>query len=104
LKTYLFISFAKSFENVVEKPHFEAISFWIKEKIFTSLEIEKAKACLKLSKEDQATFSKMHKGIYPVNNKWGESGWTYFEIEILNEELVFEALEDAYNEVSKAKK
>jgi hypothetical protein len=98
-----FREFALSFENVEEKPHFEATSFRINGKIFASLEIEKLKACLKFSLENQNYFTNIDKAIYPVDNYWGKSGWTYVEIKNIREELLIEALENAYKEVSKSK-
>ena len=66
IKEEKFREFAMSFENVEEKPHFEATSFRIQNKIFTSLEIEKLKACLKFSVENQNYFSNIDKEIYPL--------------------------------------
>lgn len=95
---------ALSFENTEEKPHFDATSFRIGGKIFASLEIEKAKACLKFTVEDQTEFCTFDKAIYPVDNHWGKSGWTYIDINEIREELLTEALETAYKTVSKNKR
>jgi hypothetical protein len=34
--------------------------------------------------------------VYPVPNKWGEKGWTTFELSDLPEDVVLAALELAY--------
>ncbi len=52
VETEKFRTLSLSFPNVEEKPHFDAISFRIDEKIFASLEIEKSKACLKLNVDE----------------------------------------------------
>lgn len=98
-----FRELALSFANVVELPHFEATSFRINGKIFASLEVDKAKACLKFSLEDQTQFCSYDKAIYPVDNNWGQKGWTYIDIHNIREELIVDALECAYKEVTKSK-
>ncbi len=103
VETETFRKMALSFPDTVEQPHFEATSFRIMGKIFASLEIEKNKACLKFSPTDQEQFCSFDKAIYPVDNRWGKSGWTYIDIDKIREELMFEALESAYNEVTKKK-
>ncbi len=102
--TETFRQFALSFADTVEKPHFDATSFRINGKIFCSLEIEKQKACLKLSLEDQHQFCSIAESIYPVDNNWGKSGWTYIDIDKIEEDLLVEALTSSYREVSKPKK
>ena len=58
-----------------------------------------------LSKADQTSFSKLNKKhIYPVSNKWGEHGWTTFEITHLDRAVIQTALESAYNAVIADKK
>jgi hypothetical protein len=39
------------------------------------------------------------KNIYPLSNKWGEGGWTTFEITKVDREIIFAALETAYQDV-----
>ncbi len=96
-----FRALALSFENAEENPHFSAPSFRINGKIFASLEIEKAKACLKLNVEDQTEFCTFDKAIYPVDNHWGKSGWTYINVNRIREELLIEILATAYKTVLK---
>lgn len=104
IDTETFRQLALSFADTVEQPHFEATSFRINGKIFASLEIEKAKACLKFSLDDQQQFCSFDKAIYPVDNHWGKSGWTYIDISKIREDLLVDALSSAYKEVTKTKK
>ncbi len=99
--TETFRTLALSFENAEEKTHFNVPSFRINGKIFAPLEIEKAKACLKLTVEDQTEFCTFYKAICPVDNHWGKSGWTYIDINHIRKELLIEILETAYKTVSK---
>jgi predicted DNA-binding protein (MmcQ/YjbR family) len=98
-----FTELALSFANAIEAPHFKDTSFKVNKKIFASLEKEKSLACIKLSKADQEDFCKMHKAIYPVNNHWGKSGWTYIELSKVDESILVEAVSAAYKEVSNKK-
>ena len=99
-----FRQLALAHPNSTEQPHFEKTSFRIKKKIFATLDLKKNHATLKLSEADQDIFSLVDKNaIYPVPNKWGQQGWTVFELEKTQEELMQDALEKAYNEVSKKK-
>jgi hypothetical protein len=42
--------------------------------------------------------------VYPLPNKWGENGWTTFEIPKAEREVILAALEVAYQDVIKEKK
>jgi predicted DNA-binding protein (MmcQ/YjbR family) len=98
-----FRQFALSFADTNEQPHFDATSFRVNGKIFASLEINKRKACLKFSPDDQQQFCSFDKAIYPVDNHWGKSGWTYIDIDKIREDLLVDALTSAYKEVSQSK-
>ncbi len=101
--TETFRQFALSFADTAELPHFDATSFRVNGKIFASLEIDKQKACLKFSLDDQQQFCSFDKAIYPVDNHWGKSGWTYIDINKIREDLLFDALTSAYKGVSQSK-
>lgn len=97
-----FRNLALSFSGATEQPHFEKTSFRIRKKIFATLDLKKQSATLKLSEPDQDIFSLVDKtAIYPVPNKWGQQGWTVFELDKLPEELMQDALGKAYGEVAK---
>lgn len=58
---------------------------------------------MKLTVADQKAFCKLdEKNVYPVPNKWGESGWT-FKIAKAEREVILAALEIAYQDVVKLK-
>lgn len=103
IDTETFRQLALSFANTVEKPHFDSTSFRVNGKIFASLEIDKAKACLKFSPDEQQEFCSFDKAIYPVDNHWGKSGWTYIDINKISEDLLADALSCAYKQVTKTK-
>lgn len=95
---------ALSFPDAVEQPHFEKTSFRAKKKIFATYSKHEHRACLKLSETDQSIFCSFNKAlIYPVPNKWGQQGWTLFELNQLEKEMIEAALETAFKEVSKKK-
>lgn len=92
---------ALSFPEATEEPHFEKTSFRIKKKIFASFDEKHNRACIKLSEVDQNVFSSFDRTIiYPVPNKFGTQGWTFIEMDRVNEEMFEDALTTAYCEVA----
>jgi predicted DNA-binding protein (MmcQ/YjbR family) len=92
-----FRKLAQSFHESEEVPHFEKPSFRVKKKIFATLHSDSNKAVLKLDLINQHVFMGINsKEIYPVKGAWGKQGWTFFELEELPEELVYDALSIAY--------
>ncbi|GBF40614.1 MmcQ/YjbR family DNA-binding protein [Leptospira johnsonii] len=64
-----------------EEPHFEKISFRVSKKIFATVDQENKKIVLKFDQNDQEFFSSASKGsVYPIENKWGQQGWTCVEM------------------------
>lgn len=100
-----FRNLALSFPGTEEAPHFDRAAFKvIKKRIFATLHEPDGTANVKFSEIDQAVFCSFDKNaVYPVPNKWGQQGWTTFELAQLPTELVFDALETAYKEVLKPK-
>ena len=95
---------ALSFEEALELPHFENISFRVKKKIFATLNKVENRACLKLSLIDQEVFSTTNPGIiYPVPNKWGKQGWTLVDIRKVKKPVFKDAITCAYCNVAPAK-
>lgn len=96
---------ALSFPDTVEQPHFEKTSFRTKKKIFATLAVEKKLAFIKLSPVDQSVFCAFDKTvIYPVDNKWGQQGWTVINLQKVRKDMLLDALTVAYNEVVKTKR
>lgn len=89
---------ALSFPESTEEPHFEKTSFRVKKKIFVSYSAAENRACFKLSDIDQSVFATIDaKHIYPVPNKWGKQGWTFFQLDILADDILIDALKRAYH-------
>ena len=94
---------ASSFPEVTVEPHFEKISFRVRNKIFLTYEEQTNKATVKLSIENQDLFSFAQEGIFPVNNKWGKQGWTHLELDKIAEKALHSILISAYCEVAPKK-
>jgi hypothetical protein len=96
-----FQKLAIAFPEVEVAPHFEKISFRVRKKIFATLDVANKRVCMKLSEVDQSVFSTKDKTIvYPVPNKWGKAGWTFFELSKVKKNLCIDALQTAYRGVS----
>jgi predicted DNA-binding protein (MmcQ/YjbR family) len=97
----VFQRLAMALPEVEEAPHFDKISFRIRKKIFATLDVSNKRVCMKLSDIDQSVFSAKDKVIvYPVPNKWGKLGWTFFELSKVNKSLCMDALQTAYCQVA----
>jgi predicted DNA-binding protein (MmcQ/YjbR family) len=101
-----FTELALSFPHTIAAPHFERTAFKVAGKrIFATLHEESETANIKFSPADQSVYSLIDKeAIYPVNNKWGLQGWTTFQLARVDNQLMLDALNTAYNEVLKGKK
>jgi len=101
MTTATFVELALSFPETEEKPHFDRRAYKVPGKrIFATLHEPTHSVNMKLSLEEQKTFCAFEEGgIYPVANKWGEQGWTTFELRGLPKEIVQEALDSAYQSV-----
>jgi hypothetical protein len=100
-----FTDLALSFPGTESCPHFERTGFKIiKKRMFATYLEKDNSANIFLMPEEQKIFCKMHTGIYPVPNKWGEKGATTFELDKVPREILAEALLSAYNDVLSPKK
>ncbi len=92
-----FKSIALSFPESEEHPHFENLAYKVKKKIFVTLNEKEKRACVKLSEIDQSTFCSFNKNIiYPVPNKWGKQGWTNINLQLIEKEMLTDAITTAY--------
>lgn len=100
-----FFDMCHSFPGVEQNPHFERTAFKVTGKrIFATYHSPSNSANIVLSPTEQHTFCEYEGGaIYPVPNKWGEKGWTTFELKSIPPELVLEALNLAYELAKKSK-
>jgi predicted DNA-binding protein (MmcQ/YjbR family) len=95
---------AFAFDDVHEQPHFEKISFRVKNKIFATVDVKAKVVVLKLSEIDQSVFSDYHPAaIYPVPGAWGKQGWTKFEMTSVRKDLFKDALTTSYCNVAPPK-
>jgi predicted DNA-binding protein (MmcQ/YjbR family) len=101
-----FREMALAFPGTEENPHFDRAAFKVvKKRIFATLHEEQYTANLKLSPADQRMFCKFDKAIvFPIPNKWGEQGWTIFDLKKIPNALMLDALNAAYQDVFKSKK
>jgi hypothetical protein len=101
-----FMELALSFPGTAQKPHFERTGFHvIGKRMFCTYLAKNNTANIFLTPKEQTVFCKMDPGnIYPVPNKWGEKGATTFELKMVPEEFIQEALLSAYNDIIKQKK
>lgn len=91
---------ALSFPEVTVELHFEKISFRVKKKIFATYDEKTDRATVKLTAFEQNRFSSSHPNIFPVDNKWGNQGWTFVELDNVRQGLLTDVLKTAYCEVA----
>ena len=98
-----FSQLALSFPETESAPHFDRTAFKVvKKRIFASFHEKSKTANLALSPEEQRAFCEYDpESIYPVPNKWGEKGWTTFDLQMVSKEVLYEALKSAYSDVLK---
>lgn len=96
-----FIELAMSFEGTEEHAHFDRRAFKVKGKrIFATLDERSGSVNVKLTKADQATYCAYDKAaVFPIPNKWGQQGWTTFQISKIPESLMLDVISTAYNDV-----
>jgi hypothetical protein len=93
----LFISIAGSFDETVEQPHFDKLSFRVNKKIFATLDLQNNIAVLKLALAEQAEYCAIDEtAINPVKGAWGKMGYTCFELNRLRKDVVISAITSAY--------
>lgn len=96
-----FREMALSFPGTLEAPHFDRRAFKVmKKRIFATLHEESEAANLKLPVKDQEVFCAIDKSaIQVIPNKWGLQGWITFNLKDVPEQLMFDALNTAYQDV-----
>lgn len=101
MTTEVFKEMALAFLGIEAAPHFDRTAFRVvKKRIFATLHEPSQSANIVLTPVEQAEFCGLDaSGIYPVPNKWGQQGWTTFDLKKLPLEVVQAALEVAYQAV-----
>ncbi len=93
---------ALAFDGAEERPHFDRQAFKIAGKrIFATLHAPSRSANIKLPANEQSVFCQFGNAIYPVDNKWGQQGWTTFELKSVPSDVVMNALEIAHAAAAK---
>lgn len=96
-----FRSLCLALPNTQESPHFEKVSFRIGKKVFTTYDSSDNTAVVKLSIENQSLYTSISMGaVYPVDNKWGNQGWTTLDLNTADERLVHDIIKHAYYQVA----
>ncbi|ELR69017.1 hypothetical protein C900_05575 [Fulvivirga imtechensis AK7] len=105
ITTETFRKLALSFPGTMEAPHFDRAAFKvINKRIFATMHEASSMVNIKLSPADQPVYCSFDDAaVYPVPNKWGQQGWTTFELKKIPEALALDALNTAYNDVFKKK-
>lgn len=92
-----FRKLALSLPEAHEAPHFEKTSFRVKNRIFATYESKSKVSTLKFEQNDQDFFCSASKGsVYPVDNKWGQQGWTSVDMKSVDAALFKEMLIVSY--------
>lgn len=96
---------ALSLPDTIEQDHFGIPSFRVNKRIFSTLWMHDNKMMVKLSLIDQAAFSAVDKeAIYPVPNKYGDTGSTLFDLTKVDPGILEDALRTAYQTIVDKKK
>jgi len=91
---------ALSLPGTEERDHFGMPSFRVKNRIFSTLRMNENRMMVKLSLIDQSVFSAFDKAvIYPVPNKHGLMGYTFFELSAVRPDMLEDALTTAWQTI-----
>jgi hypothetical protein len=83
-----------------EYDHFGKPAFRANNRIFATLWVPEQRMMVKLSPIDQSVFSAFNPAIiYPVPNKWGLQGCTFFKLNQVREDMLTDALTTAWQTV-----
>ncbi len=92
-----FRQLALALPGAEEKPHFDMPSFRVNNKIFATIHAKNNRVMIKLPPVVQSAFCAIDKAIiYPVPGAWGAGGATLFELANLPEDILQDALLQAW--------
>ena len=84
-----------------EYAHFEKPAYRVKKKIFATLSLDEKRAVFKFSKTEQPLLcEEHHQCVFPVKGKWGSFGWTYVDLNKVNEGVFKKLTEIAWKNVA----
>jgi hypothetical protein len=91
---------ALSLPGTEEYNHFGKPAYRANGRTFATLWVPEQRMMVKLSLIDQSVFSAFDPAvIYPVPNKWGLQGCTFFELKAAREDMLTDALTTAWQAV-----
>jgi predicted DNA-binding protein (MmcQ/YjbR family) len=91
---------ALSLPGTEEYDHFGKPAFRANGRTFATLWMQEQRMMVKLSLMDQSVFSAFDPpAIYPVPNKWGLQGCTFFELKATRKDMLTDALTTAWQAV-----
>ncbi len=92
--------FTLSLPGTEENDHFGKPAFRATKRTYATLWVPEQRVMVKLSLVDQSVFSAFNPdAIYPVPNKWGLQGCTFFELKEARLDMLKDALTTAYQAV-----
>ena len=95
---------ALSLPGTEEYNHFGKPAYRANGRTFATLWMPEQRMMVKLSLINQSVFSAFDPTvIYPVPNKWGLQGCTFFELAAAREDMLTDALNTAYQDVMNKK-
>jgi hypothetical protein len=95
---------ALSLPGTEEYDHFGKPAFRANNRIFATIWVPEQRVMVKLSPIDQSVFSAFNPAIiYPVPNKWGLQGCTFFELKEVRRDMLEDALTTAWQAVTTKK-
>jgi hypothetical protein len=93
-----------SLPMVEEYDHFGKPAYRVGKKIFATLHLDRKRAVVKLSKWEQPEWCDQYdRAVSPVQNKWGQLGWTNVELEMMSEEVFGRLVRTAWANVAPKK-
>src|ERR1700730_9721111 len=91
---------ALALPGTVEVPHFDLVSFRVRNKIYATLSLENKRAMLKLPREEQSSVIATDRRSYSaVPGYWGAHGSTYVQLSSADPKLFAKMLEIAWRAV-----
>ena len=101
ISTQLFRKIVLALPETEENPHFDRAAFRIiGRRIFVTMHEPSQTVNIPLTPEEQSHFCESDEmAVYPVPNKWGEKGWTTFDLRRVERETLEAALHCGYNAV-----
>lgn len=93
--------FALSLPGVEEYDHVGKPAYRANGRTFATLSVTDRRMNIMLTPVDQSVFCEFDsKIVYPVPNKWGSHhGWTFFELDLVHEDMLQDAIATGYQTV-----